>query len=38
MDITPDYVVLMEEDTRIPFKLSRKEFDLAVIPYTEEED
>ena len=38
MDITPDYVVLMEEDTRIPFKLSRKEFDLAVIPYTEEGD
>lgn len=38
MDITPDYVVLMEEDTRIPFKLSRKEFDLAVIPYTGEED
>ena len=38
MDITPDYVVLMEEDTRIPFKLSRKEFDLAAIPYTKEEN
>lgn len=38
MDITPDYVVLMEEDTRIPFKLSRKEFELAGAPCTKEEN
>ena len=38
MDITPDYVVLMEEDTRIPFKLSRKEFELAAVPCTKEEN
>ena len=38
MDITPDYVILMEEDTRIPFKLSRKEFELAAVPCTKEEN
>ena len=31
---TENYVVLQEEDEQIPFKLSKKEFEIAATPCT----